>query len=386
MERSDTLIIYITSHENEFLFKDIAEELNINIMNIAGQTNLLDFVKKDFRNLNSCEHLIIDLKAIEEKTSIQEISSAVSCFRQMYGNTRITVVAIGYKHGNTILGILFGKGVYNIISAPESNLQKLEIEKCFSDEGMLYRDSCKFEIQDLPLLVASNEKVIIKKENRKQTITIGVVGTQAHIGTTTQALLITKFLSELPNISSCYIETKNTSGIKSISDYYQETTVDEKIHRILYEGLEIYTSEGNTAEIIGFGYDFLIYDMGNFQNFDEKDKESFIQKDIKIVVSGNKAWETVNLKKVKDELSKNDLVFIFSFTPEDEKNIIKDMLKKISEKIYFSDYIPYPFQVKNKLMYETIFKNFIPTTEIENKTTKKTFKIPKINFLRKNKT
>ena len=149
----------------------------------------------------------------------------------MYGNTRITIVAIGYKHGNTVLGILFGKGIYNIISAPESNLQKLEIEKCFSAEGMLYRDSCKFEIQDLPLLVASSEKVIIKKENRKQTITIGIVGTQSHIGTTTQALLVTKFLSELSNISACYIETKNTSGIKAISDYYQETTVDEKIHR-----------------------------------------------------------------------------------------------------------------------------------------------------------
>ena len=139
------------------------------------------------------------------------------------------------------------------------------------------------------------------------------------------------------------------------------------------------------TEIMGFGYDFLIYDMGSFQNFDEKDKESFIQKDVKIVVAGNKAWETPHLKKVKDELYKNDLIFIFNFTPEDEKSIIKDMMKKISEKIYFADYVPYPFQIKNKLMYETIFKNFIPATEIENKTTKKPFKFPKIKFLKKNK-
>ena len=377
------MIIYITSHNNEFLFNEIEKEKNLNLMRITGQTNLLDFIKKDFRNLNTCEHLIIDLKAIEEKTSIQEIASAISCFRQMYGNTRITIVAIGYKHGNTILSILFGKGIYNIISAPTSNLQKLEIEKCFSSEGMLYRDSCKFEIQNLPLLVASNEKVIIKKENRKQTITIGIIGTQEHIGTTTQALQITKFLSELANISACYIETKNISGIKSIKDYYEETTFDEKIHRIVYEGIDIYTSEGNTAEIIGFGYDFLIYDMGNFQKLDDKDKESFMQKDIKIIVAGNKDWETFNLKKVKDELYKNNLVFIFNFTPEDEKSIIKEMLKKISEKVFFADYTPYPFQVKNKTIYETIFKNYIDNTEIEEVTKKRPFKMPQFRFLKK---
>lgn len=377
------MIIYITSHQNEFLFKEIAEEQNLNIMTITGQTNLLDFIKKDFRNLNTCDHLIVDLKAIEEKTNIQQISSAITCFRQLYGDKKITVVAIGYKHGNTVLGILFGKGVYNIISAPASPLQKLEIEKCFSKEGMLYKDSCRFEIQNMPLLVASNEKVIIKKENRKQTITVGVLGTQEHIGTTTQALLITKFLSELANTSACYIETKNTNGIKSIKDYYQETVFDEKIHRIVYENIDIYTSEGNTAEILSFGYDFLVYDMGSYLNFDEKDKESFMQKDIKIIVAGNKAWETSSLKKVKDELSKNDLTFIFNFTPEDEKIIIKDLLKKVTEKIFFADYTPYPFQVKNKFIFEEIFKNFIDSNEIEEQTKKRPFKMPKFQFFKR---
>lgn len=97
------MIIYITSQENEFLFDEIAEKNGLNIMRISGQTNLLTFVKKDFRNLNTCEHLIIDLKAIEEATSLNEISSAISCFRQMYGNTRITIVALGYKHRKYII-------------------------------------------------------------------------------------------------------------------------------------------------------------------------------------------------------------------------------------------------------------------------------------------
>ena len=373
------MIIYVTSQENEFLFNEIEEKNGLNIMRISGKTNLLTFIKKDFRNLNTCEHLIIDLKAVEDTTSLDEISSAISCFRQMYGNTRITIVALGYKHGNTLLGILFSKGIYNIISAPSSNLQQLEIEKCFSEEGMLYRDSCKFEIQNLPLMLATEEKIIIKKENRKQTITIGIIGTQGHIGVTTQALLITKYLSSLANTSACYIETKNSKGIMDLTSYYQDTSYDEKIHRIVYEGIDIYTSEGDTADIIGFGYDFLIYDMGDFN----KDIESFIQKDIKIVVAGNKAWETSHLKLVKDKLGKNDLTFIFNFTPEDEKESIKDMLKKISDKIYFSDYTPYPFLVKNRYNFDNIFKNYVDSTEIEELPKKRRFRLPQIKFLKR---
>lgn len=248
---------------------------------------------------------------------------------------------------------------------------------------MLYKDSCKFEIQNLPFMLATEEKVIIKKENRKQTITIGIVGTQKHIGVTTQALLITKYLSSLANTSACYIENKNSSGINTLTSYYQDTSYDEKIHRITYEGIEIYTSEGDTAEILSFGYDFLVYDMGDFNNFDNKDIESFIQKDIKIVVSGNKAWETTYLKQVKDKLGKNDLIFIFNFTPEDEKEIIKDMLKKISEKIYFSEYTPYPFVIKNRYNFDNIFKNYVDSIEVQQIQKKRAFKLPKITFLKR---
>ena len=55
---------------------EIAEKNGLNIMRISGKTNLLTFIKKDFRNLNTCEHLIIDLKAVEDTTSLDEISSA----------------------------------------------------------------------------------------------------------------------------------------------------------------------------------------------------------------------------------------------------------------------------------------------------------------------
>ena len=123
--------------------------------------------------------------------------------------------------------------------------------------------------------------------------------------------------------------------------------------------------------------------MGSYLNFDEKDKESFMQKDIKIIVAGNKAWETSSLKKVKDELSKNDLTFIFNFTPEDEKIIIKDLLKKVTEKIFFADYTPYPFQVKNKFIFEEIFKNFIDSNEIEEQAKKRPFKMPKFQFFKR---
>ena len=54
-----------------------------------------------------------------------------------------------------------------------------------------------------------------------------------------------------------------------------------------------------TIKAMGYGYDFYVYDMGCID--DIIDIHNFITKDIKIIVSGSKAWEQENLLKVFDK-------------------------------------------------------------------------------------
>lgn len=108
---------------------------------------------------------------------------------------------------------------------------------------------------------------------------------------------------------------------------------------------------------------------------DISDIDSFITKDVKIVITGSKAWEQDNLIKVFNKLGILDCIsFIFNFTPPaEEKNIIHNM-GKFCVKTYFSNYNPDPFDpTNNEEIYHSIFKDFISekSSKLEIVSTKK---------------
>lgn len=175
-------------------------------------------MQTELRNLNSIDYLIIDLQAIEKLTQEDEIVSKITLIRKMY-NLRIIILAKGYKFGNMLLGKIFNLGIYNIITATEENKYKEELEKVFSQEGMSFGNSIKYKLDNQ--IISINQTTKLVKENYirvKQTVSIGVVGTEKHIGATTLALNLAKYLSELTNIKACYIENNNHNSIINLID------------------------------------------------------------------------------------------------------------------------------------------------------------------------
>jgi len=94
---------------------------------------------------------------------------------------------------------------------------------------------------------------------------------------------------------------------------------------------------------------------------DITDIDSFITKDVKIIVTGSKAWEQDNLIKVFNKLGiLTDINFIFNYTPSSEEKSIIHNMGKFGVKTYFSNYTPDPFMPDtNDEIYHSIFKDFI---------------------------
>ncbi len=82
-------------------------------------------------------------------------------------------------------------------------------------------------------------------------------------------------------------------------------------------------------------------------------EESFASADFRIVVCGAKFWEEEYLKNVfKICNTYKDINFIFSFVGEEEQGFI---LKNMGElNVYFSQYCPNVFKLKNEEIYGLI--------------------------------
>ena len=336
------MIIYI-SKDNSNLLTEF-EQKGIDILKFNGVTDLKKFVIQETQNLNTYKHIIIDLVGLAD--SEDNIIDAIVAIKRMY-NIRITIVALGYTCNTKILNRLFNEGVYNFVTASNYDKQMEEIEQCISGDGMQYKDAIKYRAN---IDNIKGEKIVIRKEysKLKQYVNIGVVGTQSRIGTTTQALLITKMLKDM-GFNVCYIEANDHNHISKISELYE---VKEKDGYIEFSNIDLY-QDNNKA----LGYDFYVSDYGvlNDNNY-----ELLKSRDLQIVVSGTKVWEQEYLLNTFDKTEKlANVHYIFTFAPQAEQKDISKNMGKLKLKTYFATYTPNPFEVKDEEIYHKILKDYI---------------------------
>lgn len=366
--------IYI-SKEPQAIIEEYCKEHSINlVMRFINEYNLKKFLETELRNLNGVDYLIIDLQAIINSTSENEIVNSIELIRRMY-NVRIIIIAEGYKEGNVLLGRIFNLGIYNIVTARNDVMFADEIEKVFSSEGMTFGNAMKYKINDNMLVINKTTKVVKENIKRaKQTITVGIAGTEKHIGATTVAINIVKYLSELTNVTACYIENNNHNSIYSlVEDESIQTVYNEVLKKITYKGIDLYERPENLADILKFEYEFYVFDFGNFTEMTKEEISSFLTRDLKIIVSGNKAWEINKLIEAFMIIGEDrNSYLMFNFVKNEDRETFKDSLGKFwKERTYFSEFVPEPFVVGNKHFYDNVLKDYLLNSNIEELNEKK---------------
>lgn len=389
------MLLYITSRENYNLLDDICEKNNIVISKVTDHANLKRFVMQEMNNLSHCTQFAIDLLAL--RNTDDEIIQAIQAFRTMY-DSRIIIVSLN-DGSNELLEKLQNDGVYYFIAEIHKDNLKEHIKECIIGEdkrilpkaesdilktddistksryeeqaiGTKYKppvesNLIKESLEDRQIIKEDKpqtfvkEKIVIKEKPKfvKQKSIIAVCGTQNRIGTTTQSILITKFLNS-QGLKSCYVEANGNNHIITIPDYYT-VNVNKDIGIVQTDNIEMYYKY-DLPYIMSLNYDFYILDYGRFENVDT---ESFIIADKRVIVAGAKAWEMDKFSNIFRKVGTlNDINFIFSFVYINEQEDIKELMSKFKYTTYFSAYIPTHFiesPCDNESIYKSIFKDYL---------------------------
>ena len=359
--------IYISNKINPII-EDVCKENKIHLVNrYINDYSFDNFLQTELPILNNIDYLIIDYSAINKMTKENDIVTTIEKIRR-YCELRIIFILQGATKGNTLLGRLFYLGIYNFITATNDVLFKEELIKTLSPKGMNFANSVKFQLDNNFLSINGGNKIV--KENYikiKQKVTVGICSSERHIGATTQAINMTKYLSNLPNVNACYIENNRHNSIIQIynTSNKEEVNYYEESGKIEYKGIEMYM-QSSISEIMNDRYDFLIFDFGSMQDMNDSEVSNFLTKDIKFIVSGTKSWELPGLFECFEKIGNDkNINFIFNFTKKEDKQFFKNNMGDFKEKTIFSEYIDDPFIIANKLYLERIFNPFVLNTDIK---------------------
>ena len=284
-------LIYVGKNINNELEKIVSEERIVIIQRLQNEYNMTSLFKEDLRAINQIDYLVLDLSAFINSTKSDEIIRNLDRLRGNY-EFRIILIAPGFRKGNELLASCFNMGIYNLVTAINDNQMYDQLKICLSEKGMTYAQASQYKIDLLSNKQSNSEIIKTNYEKVKQDVTIGVLGITNHIGTTTWAINLLHFLTELPNTTACLIEANNHNDIKDIKDLNQivdmgvehyPTTAEIKIG-----GMEMYYDISKIGEIVAQKYDFYIYDFGSTKELSELDMASFLNKDIKFIIMGSK--------------------------------------------------------------------------------------------------
>lgn len=367
-------LIYVSVQENVIIEQMARERVYTLSGKFINEFNFIEFIQKAARNLNGVNFFILDINSFTRLTKDKDFIAQIRLIREMYPSLRLIILAMGYKQGNVLLGKLFNEGIYNIITASDDVKFREELEKCFSDEGMTYANSMKFRLDEESIIKINQTTNVVQEKfvKVKQFINIGVVGTEKHIGTTTTAINLAKFLNSIPSTSACYIEYNDhdtISNFQNLDDsiYYQDA------RKISYQGVDMFFMPKTIADIQKHEYEFYVYDFGSVDELTIDQKNNFMSRDVKIIVSGKKKWEEKNLIATLFTMGIDDNTYIIiNFIDEAEREKIKEELgAEYRDRSYFLNLTYNPFEVKNEAIFNLIFKPFLFESVITEEKAKK---------------
>lgn len=347
------MLLYLSSNENIELFDFIVEENGMLVEKLSGEFFLKKFVVHDMRNLSHFSYIAIDLEAI--KDPIEDIIEGIKAFKTMY-DARIILFTekTDVEYLNKIID---EANIYNIVSGKTIDKIQKEIRACLGEQGMskhyakmavnLGYDENQ-DIENNSGLSLAKEKPI--KQFDAKNIKIIVSGVMNRIGTTTTAINLAVFLSEL-GAKVSYTEGNGSNHLSSIhSFFFFNNSID---NNYFTDGKIDYYFQGNIPT--DDRYNFNIIDIGILTSRNLKVTEIG---DINVLCAGSKPYELPYLNealKMIKEIDKFNIIL-----PLESKEDIERKNEYKGLKLYFTKYSSLLFSKDIDVdILKTILSNYL---------------------------
>ena len=184
-----------------------------------------------------------------------------------------------------------------------------------------------------------------------------------------------------------YINTAVSEERKELSfvektRFLFETEIDEvELGYIKTQGIDMYYKPDLLSDLSELNYDYIVYDYGVYTDINFN-KTAFLKDDLQFFCVGANAAEMDYTWEIAANLSYKKADLIFSFTAENDREEIREMMGDFmsSDRCYFTDYTPNPYILSNVDLY----KELIPLSENKD-ISKPSEKKKKKNFFRRSK-
>lgn len=199
--------------------------------------------------------------------------------------------------------------------------------------------------------------------------TIGVIGIMPRIGTTTQAIMLTRFLNEA-GIRACYVEENNSQFCDCLTSLYDEVIYDSDRDCLIKDSLTLYKEESRSFIANDVAYRIVDYGYLTDNGF----PENYLKKDIKIIVCGTAPLEIAHLVSNVKLMYDIDLNYIFSLSDNQHYQEILNIMGTKKDFCYLSPNVSDSFDTPAKVcgyIYNCILNINIPINEMNPDNQKK---------------
>lgn len=335
-------VLFLGTEHNGYWVADVAAEFGCDIEYSGFLVSPNEMIDKALSVLY--DYIVIDISELYISGADLEFTIK----QILTGSTAsVCVIAQGMPSGSVGVSTCISAGVKNICNSLYVGELRKEMQYFFKGES----NAEMVATQTNGLRDVIKHKPIKNINTARKTI--AVAGSVDRIGTTTQALQIVKFL-QMNGKKTAYIEANSTGYINDLLNTQSGAKVeDDVIGWVTLYGIDMFYNLSQIENIYKMGYEYLVFDFGSMQ--DENFQEiPFYEKDIKITVHGYSPSELKAFDRCINKLYPRNVIYLFSFVPNSERENVIEMMDDRSDKTYFAAYTPNPYSYSSENAYSTI--------------------------------